>query len=68
MNQFTIWALLVFGIAILSSPVKLSAIFFKGKQIQITNPEVKKFDYFIMKCICLGEPGSINEFSFLIVS
>ena len=54
MNQFTIWALLVFGIAILSSPVKLSAIFFKGKQIQIINPGVKKFDYFIMKCICLG--------------
>ena len=68
MNQFTIWALLVFGIAILSSPVKLSAIFFKGKQIQITNPGVKKFDYFIMKCICLGEPGSIGEFSFVIVS
>ena len=68
MNQFTIWALLVFGIAILSSPVKLSAIFFKGKQIQITNPEVKKFDDLVMTCICLGKLGSTGEFSFLIVS
>ena len=48
--------------------MKLSAIFFKGKQIQITNPEVKKFDYLVMTCICLGKLGSTGEFSFLIVS